>query len=390
MAFKKRKNFLVFGSPNIEKDEINAVVRVLKSGWIGTGPLVKKFEENFAIYKNTKYSQAVSSCTAALHLSLSSLDLKLGDEVITTAMTFCSTVNSIIHAGAKPVIVDIDPLTLNIDPTEIEKKITNKTKAIIPVHFAGNPCEMNEIKFLSKKYNLSIIEDCAHAIETEYKGEKAGSIGSFGCFSFYVTKNLVTAEGGMVISKSKNAYNKIKSLSLHGMSHDAWKRFGKGGYKHYKVIEPGFKYNMTDLQAAMGVHQLEKIEKNWEKRKLIWYQYKDELKNLPVILPPDEEKDCKHSYHLFTIQIDEKITGLSREKFLNEMKIRNIGVGVHYQSIPEHPIYRKLFKWKASNFPHSYDFGKKTVSLPISPILKKEDVNDVVSSVYDILKKFKT
>ncbi len=253
--------FLVFGSPMIEEAEIDEVVASLRSGWLGTGPKVARFEEDFRNYKSSPHAIAVNSCTAALHLSMLAAGLQPGDEVITTAMTFVATVNAIIHAGLTPVLADIDPITMNIDPRSIEQKITSRTKAILPVHFAGRACDMDAICDIANRNNLKIIEDCAHAIETEYKGRKTGSFGDFGCFSFYVTKNIITGEGGMVITKSEEDAAKIKVMALHGLSKDAWKRFSDEGYKHYYATAAGFKYNMMDIQAAIGIHQLKRIEK---------------------------------------------------------------------------------------------------------------------------------
>lgn len=256
-------DFIVFGAPKIERDEIDEVVDVLESGWLGTGPKTNQFELEFKKYVDAKHAVGVNSCTAALHLSIVAAGIKPGDEVITTPMTFCASVNAIIHAGGMPVLVDVDPNTFNMDVTKIEEKITSKTKVILPVHFAGRPCEMDEICRLAKTYDLKVIEDCAHAIETVYKGKKAGTFGDFGAFSFYVTKNVVTGEGGMVIADDEEKAARIKTLALHGMTKDAWKRFSDEGYKHYQVVEAGFKYNMMDLQAAIGIHQLRRIEKNW-------------------------------------------------------------------------------------------------------------------------------
>ena len=380
-----RDDFLIFGSPQINDDEINEVFDSLKSGWLGTGPKVKKFEDDFKRYKNIKHTVAVNSCTAALHLSLKALDLNEGDEVITTPMTFCSTVNAIIHTGATPVLADIDPITMNIDPKKIEEKITKKTKCILPVHFAGRSCEMNEIVQIAKKHELYIIEDCAHAIETIYDGKKAGTFGDFGCFSFYVTKNLVTGEGGMVITNHKESANRIKRLALHGMSKDAWKRFSDEGYQHYYVEEAGYKYNMMDIQAAIGIHQLKRIEKNWSRRQEIWNYYNDNFSELPITLPSPLEKNTKHAYHLYTILIDENKSGLSRDEFLTIMNSEGIGTGVHYLSIPEHPFYQKQFGWKAEDYPNAMKIGKQTVSLPLSPKLSDNDVERVVQSVKKIL-----
>lgn len=381
-----RKEMLVFGQPLISEDEINEVLDSMKKSWLGTGPKVHAFEADFRKYKNAPYSAAVNSCTAALHLACLALDLHPGDEVITTSMTFCATVNAIIHSGATPVIVDIDPRTLNIDPKEIEKKINKKTKAVLIVHFAGRPCDMDAVTAITKKHKLFLIEDCAHAIETEYKGKKTGMFGDFGCFSFYATKNITTGEGGMVISPHEELNNKIKIMALHGMSNDAWKRFSDEGYKHYFVIDRGFKYNMMDLQAAIGLHQLKRIETYWQKRKTLWETYLNAFKDLPIGLPSGHDDTIRHAYHLFTITIDEKKAGITRDHFLQEMTKRKIGVGVHYLAIPEHPYYQKMYRWNPDHFPNARDYGRRTVSLPISPKLSEGDVSDVIEAVTDILK----
>lgn len=382
---RSKENFLVFGSPLIEEAEIEEVAASMKSGWLGTGPKVAKFEQDFMRYKGAKYAAALNSCTAALHLSILAAGINPGDEVITTPMTFCATVNAIIHAGATPVLADVDPITMNINPNEVEKRITPKTRAILPVHFAGRSCDMDNIMNIAKQRNLKVIEDCAHAIETEYKGRKAGTFGDFGCFSFYVTKNIVTGEGGMVLAKREDDIARIKILGLHGMSKDAWKRFSDKGYKHYKVVECGFKYNMMDLQAAIGIHQLRRIEKHWQRRQKIWQRYNEAFADLPVGLPANPEDDTRHAYHLYTIMIDESKTGISRDAFLNAMTWQNIGIGVHYLSIPEHPYYQQVFGWKPEDYPNAMRIGRETVSLPISAKLTDEDVEDVIEAVTGIV-----
>jgi dTDP-4-amino-4,6-dideoxygalactose transaminase len=311
-------------------------------------------------------------------------DLKPGDEVITTAMTFCATINSIIHAGLTPVLVDIEPHSLNIDPTKIEAAMTPRTRAILLVHFAGRPCNMEKIMALAEQHDLRIIEDCAHAIETEYQDRKAGTFGDFGCFSFYVTKNVITGEGGMVIARDPEVIGRVKMLALHGMSKDAWHRFGDSGFKHYKVVECGFKYNMMDIQAAIGIHQLARVESNWLRRRTIWNYYQEEFSRLPLVCPAEQEANTRHAHHLYTIQIDEKDLGLTRDSFLEEMARRNIGVGVHYLSIPEHPFYRERFHWHPEDYPHASRYGRQTVSLPLSARLTDTDVEDVVRAVGDI------
>ena len=267
MKRRPRESFLVFGSPLIGEPEISEVVETLRSGWIGTGPRVAQFERDFAAYQGVKQAVAVNSCTAALHLSLVAAGIGPGDEVITTAMTFCASVNAIIHAGGTPVMADVDPHTMNIDPAQVAARITPRTRALLPVHFAGRPCDMDALGELARRHNLKLIEDCAHGIETEYHGRRAGTFGDFGCFSFYVTKNVITGEGGMVLAARDADADRIKILALHGMSKDAWKRFGDSGYKHYQVVECGFKYNMMDLQAAIGIHQLRRVEEGWLRRR---------------------------------------------------------------------------------------------------------------------------
>lgn len=378
---------LVFGAPVLEAEEIDEVLASLRAGWIGTGPKVARFENDFASYKGLKQNQvaAVGSCTAALHLSLISAGLQPGDEVITTPMTFCATVNAIIHCGATPVLADINRNTMNIDPAEIERKITSRTKAILPVHFAGRPCDMGQIVAIENKHGLKIIEDCAHAIETEYQGQKAGTFGDFGCFSFYVTKNLATGEGGMVVAKDEDDIAKIKRLALHGMSQDAWGRYSDKGFKHYRVVECGFKYNMMDLQAALGIHQLARIEKNWIRRKQVWDQYQLAFSSLPVIRPAEIDADTRHAHHLYTLQIDEDKSGISRDAFLEGMTKQRIGVGVHYLSICEHPYYQERFGWQPEDCPEAMSVGRKTVSLPISPGLTDSDVGDVIKAVSNLV-----
>ena len=382
---RSKDNFLVFGSPAIEDAEIEEVVASLKTGWLGTGPKVARFEEDFRHYKGAKYSVAVNSCTAALHLSILAAGIQPGDEVITTPLTFCATANAILHAGATPVLADVNPVTMNLDPDQVEAKISPKTRAILPVHFAGRPCEIDRLCDLAKQHQLQLIEDCAHAIETEYKGQKAGTFGDFGCLSFYVTKNIVTGEGGMVLTHNEENASRLKVLSLHGMSRDAWKRFSDDGYKHYYVVECGFKYNMMDLQAAIGIHQLQRVETYWQRRQEIWQHYNRALADLPVQLPALPEPETRHAYHLYTILIDEEKTGISRDRFLDAMNAENIGVGVHYLSLPEHPYYQKNFGWKPENYPNAMRIGRQTVSLPISAKLTDQDIKDVVIAVRKIL-----
>jgi dTDP-4-amino-4,6-dideoxygalactose transaminase len=384
---RSKENFLVFGSPTIEMPEIKEVIASMTSGWLGTGPKVARFEQDFQNYKEADYAVAVNSCTAAIHLSILAAGIKPGDEIITTPLTFCATINAILHAGGTPVLADVDPLTMNIDSQQVAAKITERTKVVLPVHFAGRPCDMDALCSLVRDHNLKMIEDCAHAIETEYKGRKAGTFGDFGSFSFYVTKNITTGEGGMILAREKSAAARIKTLALHGMSKDAWKRFGDDGYKHYYVEECGYKYNMMDLQAAIGIHQLARVEEYWHRREAIWQRYIKAFSDLPLGLPATPAENTKHGYHLFTILVDEAKIGISRDNFLDAMTAENIGLGVHYLSIPEHPYYQKTFGWKPEDYPNAMRIGRQTVSLPLSPKLTDQDVEDVILAVTRIIKR---
>jgi len=383
---RTKARFIVFGAPAIEEAEIQEVVTSMKTGWLGTGPKVAQFERDFGAYKGSPHAVAVNSGTAALHLSLLAAGLNPHDEVITTPLTFCATVNAILHAGATPVLADVDLITMNLDPREVESKITPKTKAILPVHFAGRPCDKDALCDIAARYNLKIIEDCAHAIETEYRGSKAGTFGDFGCFSFYVTKNVTTGEGGMVLTRREEDAARIKMLALHGMSKDAWQRFSDQGYKHYYVVECGFKYNMMDLQAALGIHQLARVERNWERRRQLWQRYNEAFADLPIGLPAEPQQATRHAYHLYTILVDENKTGITRDGFLDAMTNHNIGVGVHYLSLPEHPYYQRTLGWKSQDFPNALQIGSHTVSLPLSAKLSHADIDDVIESVRRILK----
>lgn len=387
-----RSSFLVFAQPVIEQAEMDEVLDSLKKAWIGTGPKVQQFERDFANYIGLPHAAALNSCTAALHLACLALNLGPGDEVITTAMTFCASVNAIIHTGATPVLADIDPQTLNIDPASIEARITPRTKAIMPVHFAGRACDMEPIMAIAKKHKLRVIEDCAHAIETTYDGKHAGTFGDIGCYSFYATKNIVTGEGGMVLSQDEELVKRIRIMGLHGMSADAWARFSDAGYKHYQVIDHGFKYNMTDMQAALGIHQLPRVGMYAARRKELWQRYMNGLKHLPIGLPASTEPgphNQVHAYHLFSIRVNEQKAGISRDNMLNELNIRKIGCGVHYLSVPEHPYYQERYGWRPEDTPYAMQYGRETISLPLSPKLSDQDIDDVIEALSDVFAKNK-
>lgn len=379
--------FIVFGAPLIQQPEIDEVLACMESSWLGTGPRVAKFEADFAKERSLPASRvaAVNSCTAALHVSMVAAGLEAGSEVITTPLTFCATANAIIHAGLTPVLADVDASTQCIDPAAIEAAITPRTSAILPVHFAGRPCDMDAIMRIANKHSLAVIEDCAHAIETEYHGKKAGSFGDFGCFSFYATKNITTGEGGMIVGRDEALVARTRILALHGMSKDAWHRFGDKGYKHYQVVECGFKYNMMDLQAAIGIHQLARMEAGWQRRREIWGAYMEAFAGLPIDLPAFVEDDTRHAFHLFTILVDGDRCGISRDGFLDAMNVSRIGTGVHYLSLAEHPYYQQRFGWQPEQWPNAMRIGRTTVSLPLSPKLTDSEVSRIVTTTRSIL-----
>lgn len=381
-----RKTFLRFGAPKFDTKEIGEVVKTLKSGWVTTGPKTHAFEEQFKKYIGVPQALALNSGTAALHLGLLAAGVGPGDEVIVPAMTFGASANTVVHCGARPVFVDCERDTMNIDPTKIEAAITPKTKAIMPVHMAGRPCDMDAIFEISKKHNLKVVQDAAHAVETGYKGKKIGAYGDYSCYSFHAIKNLTTAEGGMLTMENEAMYKKCKTLSLHGMSADAHDRYGASGYKHYEHVEAGFKYNMMDIQAALGIHQLAKIEKNWKKREKIWKRYMKELHDLPIILPAPVRNGDRHAYHMFTVLIDTEKTSITRDQFLNELAARNIGTGVHFRALHLHPYYRKTYGYKEGDFPNAEWIGDRTASIPIMPHLTVKDVEDVIKAIKDVLK----
>ncbi|MBA2672453.1 MAG: DegT/DnrJ/EryC1/StrS family aminotransferase [Ramlibacter sp.] len=359
----------------------------MRSGWLGTGPRVAAFEKAFAELKNAQPAQvaAVNSCTAALHLSFVAAGLKAGDEVITSPLTFCATANAILHTGATPVLADVDPATMNIDPARIAEKIGPRTRAIVPVHFAGLPCDMDAIGALARKHELAVIEDCAHAVEALYRGEPTGTLGDFGCFSFYVTKNVTSGEGGMVLAKSERDAERIRMLALHGMTRDAWKRFSDEGFKPYQVVEAGFKYNMMDLQAAIGIHQLARVQEGWERRRLLWARYQQAFAALPVALPQEPPAHVRHGLHLYTLRIDKARCRIGRDDFLTRMTRAGIGVGVHYTALPEHPYYQQTLGWRPEDTPEATAIGRETVSLPLSPKLTEAEARRVIDAVHAAL-----
>jgi len=380
-----KNDFLIFGSPAIGEEEINEVVATIRSGWLGTGPKVDLFEKMFRDYTGAKYAVALNSCTASLHLSLMVAGVKPGDEVITTPMTFCATANTILHVGAKPVFVDVDRVTMNIDPNVIEQAITPRTRAIVPVHMAGRPCDMDAIMEIAQRRGLAVIEDAAHCVEGIYKGKKIGNIGDIACFSFYVTKNVVTGEGGMVTTNRQEWAEKIRIYALHGMSKDAWKRYSDEGFKHYEVVFPGFKYNMMDIQASLGIHQLKRVQLNHKRREEIWKRYDDAFANLPVRLPAPVEPGTTHARHLYTLLIDTEKIDRSRDEVQQRLFEMNIGTGIHFTALHLHKYYRSTFGFLRGDFPNAEFISDRTLSLPLSAKLGNEDVGRVITGLKQAL-----
>jgi dTDP-4-amino-4,6-dideoxygalactose transaminase len=380
-ASRVRESYLVFGSPQLLEDEIDEVLETLRSAWIGTGPRVARFETAFRDYVGAEHALAVHSCTAALHLAMVALGIEPGEEVIVPAMTFASTANAVIHAGGRPVLADVDRETMCLTPDEVTRRLTERSRAVIPVHFAGRPCEIEAICSVAREHGLAVIEDCAHAIETLVGGRHAGTFGDFAAFSFYATKNVVTGEGGMVLTPDAERAARIKRLALHGLSADAWKRFSDEGFRHYEVVEPGFKYNMMDLQAALGIHQLARVEANLVKREAFWRRYDEAFADLPVFLPPPPAPGTRHARHLYTLILDVDRLDASRDHVMLELHRQNIGTGVHYRALHLHPYYRETFGYVPGDFPNAEWISERTISLPLSPKLTDDDVEDVIAAV---------
>ena len=383
-----REKFLPFALPYVTKKEILAVSKVLKSGWLTTGLITQKFEKEFAKYIGAKYAIAVNSGTAALHLALDAIGLKARDEVIVPTMTFTATAEVVTYFGAKPVFVDCKKDTFNIDPDKIKEKINKKTRVIIPVHVGGQACDMDEILKLSKKYNLKVIEDAAHALSSKYKGKMIGTISDITCFSFYPTKPITTGEGGMVTTKNKKWAEKIEIMRLHGISHEAWNRYSKGGSWYYRVLYPGWKYNPTDIASALGIEQLKKCNLLYKKRKEIAESYNWALKDVEEIQIPYVESFNQHAWHLYIIKLNlDKLT-ISRNKFIEEMRKRNIGTSVHFIPLHLQPAYKK-YGYRPSDFPAANKVFQQIVSLPIFPNMTRKNINDVIKAVKDICEKYK-
>ncbi len=383
-----RTDFLTFSPPLIGEEEIREVVDTLHSNWITTGPKSRQFEVEFASFLGCSACVSVNSCTAALHTALVASGIGPGDEVITTPITFVASVNVIEHVGAKPVLVDVEPDTLNIDPRQIERAIAPQTRAVLPVHFAGHPVDLDPIEELAQNHGVSIIEDAAHAFPSKYHGRFIGSGKNPAAFSFYATKNLTTAEGGM-LTGTPDLIDRARVISLHGMSKDAWKRYDKGGSWYYEVLYPGFKYNMTDIQASLGLHQIRKIERFQSRRRQIVQMYNSAFGEEETLELPVERREVEHAWHLYVLRLRTETLRISRDQFIEELQLRKIGSSVHFIPVHLHPYYRDKYGWKTQDFPVAYANYQRMLSLPLNPRLTDQDVADVIEAVLDIVEMYR-
>jgi dTDP-4-amino-4,6-dideoxygalactose transaminase len=384
---KAREEFLPFSPPLIGEEEIAEVVDTLRSGWITTGPKTKQFEREFAHFIGARSALAVSSATDAMLVGLATLGIGPGDQVITTPMTFCSTVHVIEHLGAQPVLVDVEPDTLNIDPEQVACAVTSCTRAIMPVHLYGHPCEMDALLDIAARHNLYVVEDAAHALPARYEGRMIGTLGTLTAFSFYATKNLTTAEGGM-LTGAPDVIDQARVWSLHGMSRDAYKRYSAEGSWYYEVILPGFKCNMTDIQAAIGLHQLRKLPQFQSRRREIVRRYSEAFSRFEELRTPVERPQVEHAWHLYALRLNLERLTIDRAQFVQELRVRNIGSSVHFIPIHLHPYYRDKYGYRPQDFPVAYHSYQTLVSLPLTLQMNDQDVDDVITAVSDIVKTY--
>lgn len=407
-----RSTFLPFARPTIGEEEVDEVVATLRSDWITAGPKVRRFEEAFAAWNGAPAALAVNSCTAALHLALAALGIGPGDRVITTPMTFCSSVHVIEHVGAHPILVDVERDTLNVDPREVEAAVARDSgsiKAILPVHLYGHPYDIDAILEIARDNELVIVEDAAHALAAKYKGRTIGAWPLAGdgaaatapkvmtAFSFYATKNLTTAEGGMLTGVPE-VVQEARTWSLHGMSRDAWKRYGSEGSWYYEVVRPGFKYNMTDIQASLGLHQLRRLPEFQRRRRAIARRYTDAFARLEALETPVVRSDVEHAWHLYVLRLhterfrfpagDDSALAV-RGQFIEELRKRNIGTSVHFIPVHVHPYYRDKYGYTPGDFPNAYAGYARLVSLPFYPGMSDADVDDVIQAVADIAGRYR-
>ncbi len=384
VVLARRSSFLPYCMPLIGEEEIQEVVDSIRSGWITTGPKVKRFEEEFARYVGAKHAVAVSSCTAALHVALAALGLGPDGEVIVPTLTFCATANVVVHLGARPVIVDVDRHGL-ISAEAVERAITARTRAIVPVHYAGQASDLDALVALASHRGIPVVEDAAHAAGCTYGGRMIGAHGRATAFSFYATKNLTTGEGGMITTEDGDLAARMRRLALHGMSRDAWKRYTQAGAWYYEVTEAGYKYNMTDIQAALGIHQLRRLEGFIERRRRIARQYRAAFADLPEIELPGELPGRNHVYHLYPVRLVPERLRIDRAGFIEALKERRIGASVHFIPLHRHPYYRQRFELRPEAFPGAERLYEGLLSLPLYPGMTEGDVEDVIAAVREIV-----
>ena len=380
-------SFLPFHIPDIGEDEIQAVVETLRSGWLTTGPKVRQFEEDFARYIGCRHAVAVNSATSALHLALEAVGIKAGDEVLVPTLTFAATAAVVLHLQAKPKLVDCRPETLNLDPDQLERAITAKTRAIIPVHMTGLPCEMGRILEIAKAHNLRVIEDAAHALPARFQEQRVGTIGDITCFSFYATKTITTGEGGMATTENPEWAERMRIMGLHGISKDAWKRYTAEGSWYYEILSPGYKYNLTDLAAAIGIQQLKKCDQFWQARQRIAAQYAEGFQDVPEITTPALARDGQHAWHLYILQLNLERLRISRNEFVELLKQYQIGTSVHFIPLHLHPYYRETFGYRPQDLPQASAAFERIISLPLYPKMTEAQVLQVISAVREIVRQ---
>ena len=380
-------SFLPFHVPDIGEAEIQAVVETLRSGWLTTGLKAKKFEEDFAAYIGSPHAVALNSCTAALHLALDAVGVKSGDEVLVPTMTFTATAEVVHYLGARPVLVDCQPGTLNIDPEKIERAVTAKTKAIMPVDFGGQPCDYDAIMEVARRRDLRVIEDAAHALPARYRGEMVGRISDITCFSFYATKTITTGEGGMATTANPEWAERMRMMSLHGISKDAWKRYTASGSWYYEVEYPGYKYNLTDVAASLGLVQLKRAEEFYLARKRIAGLYDAGFSGVPEVRRPAVRDDVQHAWHLYVIQLELDRLRIGRDDFIEALKKENIGTSVHFIPLHLHPFYKRSFGYRPADFPNATAAFDRIISLPIFPGMTDEQIDRVIGAVTGVARK---
>jgi dTDP-4-amino-4,6-dideoxygalactose transaminase len=380
-----RQTFLPFHQPWVDDAGIKAVTDVLQSGWLTRGPRTEQFERAFRTYVGSRHAIGLSSCTAGLHLALVALGIGPGDEVITSPITFPATANVIVHQGARPIFADVEPLTLNLDPARVEAKITPRTRAIMPVHFAGHPCRMDAFLALAGRHRLRVVEDAAHAIEAWAGDRKVGGIGDFTAFSFYATKNLTTAEGGMLTTNDDELAEQARVLSLHGISRDAWMRYGPDGPLHWETVSPGYKYNMFDVQAALGLTQLERLEEWWKIRGAYLRRYREGIADLPEVEMLGEEPGIRHANHLCVIVLDTDRLRIDRDGVMSALRAEGIGTGVHFRSLSLHPYYRRTFPAPPGDLTVAESVSERLLSLPLYPKMSADDLGDVLDALHRVI-----